>query len=242
MNNTEIPLPPKVEAPASIYEKITYWRKKHKRALAIGSTGFGIFVAITLCLGGYAVWNATHQPFQPPEIIDLSNFNGDYATLGDGPNIPTPVQDPNHLPSVTLGKDGGLPELDRCDGTFIRMADYSRVVGLQDTYAAHNSCGGDVILPLGKGSRLLVNGIEYEVVSTRDLPKEGSKATQLLGLDGDIILQSCYYLPTMYMHFLGVTPVSELQQNSTSAPSAVAVDPNGKTQSPAPNPSLTPTN
>jgi hypothetical protein len=209
---TPVTPPPPIEVPKSIGERMTYWRKKHKRALAISASGFGIFALMGLGLLGAGVVAWVNKPYEPPMLVNLDNFQGDYASLGDGDFVPAPPQDPNHLPTIVLGDSGGMPELDRCDGTFIHMEDYARVDNLQPTYAAHNNCGGEIILPLERGSRLMINNEEYEVVSVRNLPKEGSLASQLLGMSGEILIQSCYYLPNTYMHFIGISKVGALQQ------------------------------
>ena len=103
-------------------------------------------------------------------------------------------------PTVTLGVAGGQVELDWCDGTFIQMAGYDPdgSLGLPPTYSAHNACGGDVMLNLPVGTEMTVidsDGISADYVITDEMrTQQFSTATSdLTGLDGDLILQSCFW-------------------------------------------------
>lgn len=209
--------------------KANRWRKRHKKKLVIASAGFGVFALAGLGLVGYGAMVGFTPEYIPPAITAMSDFDGQYTSLGNGPVLPKPTQDENNLPSIVLGGSGGEAELDQCDGSFIRMTGYEEVNGLQPTYAAHNKCNGGQILELQIDSRILIDGEEYKVVGTRDLPREGSNATQLLGLEGELILQSCFY-NSKWMHFISVVPlVSNVEEMLKPSPS------------PTPDPSLTPT-
>lgn len=59
------------------------------------------------------------------------------------------------VPRVTLGASGGLSELNRCDGTFTEMRSYEHE-GVPPIWAAHNNCGGDVVLPWRVGTEVIV--------------------------------------------------------------------------------------
>lgn len=96
------------------------------------------------------------------------------------------------LPHVTLGASGGDQELDRCEGTFTEMIPYRRD-GLPPIWAAHNNCGGDVILPWQTGQQFMVDDRTYEVVEVRLVPKHTTTTVDLVGLAGDLGLQTCLY-------------------------------------------------
>ena len=82
---------------------------------------------------------------------------------------------PDELPTIRLGGEGGMVELDHCDGTFTEMVSY-RIDDVLPLFAAHNNCGGDVILGWDLGQRVMVEGsdVVYEVVEERHTPKSVS--------------------------------------------------------------------
>ncbi len=98
------------------------------------------------------------------------------------------------LPRITLGVEGGARELDWCNGEFIEMVSYRAPSIPQPTYAAHNNCGGDIILSWSVGDKISLsnNGKIYEVAASTDVAKFGP-TSQLEGLPGEILLQTCYY-------------------------------------------------
>lgn len=109
-------------------------------------------------------------------------------------------------PTVTLGASGGKQLLDACDGTFTRILAYEQG-GSLPTYAAHNNCKGDVILPVELGDTIEVKdrGL-FEVTDVRVVPKFWSTTDDILGLDGELMLQTCYYGENR-MKFLALTPL-----------------------------------
>jgi hypothetical protein len=111
------------------------------------------------------------------------------------------------LPSVKKGASGGKTELNWCDGTFTEMLSYERE-GVPPVWAAHNRCGGDVILPWEKGQRLRVDGSNqvYEIVDIRYTSKIWSSTADLVGLQGEFALQSCFYGEDR-MKFIGLERV-----------------------------------
>ncbi|WOF23095.1 hypothetical protein N8K70_00055 [Microbacterium betulae] len=111
------------------------------------------------------------------------------------------------LPTVSLGVSGGQAELDLCDGTFTEMLSYERE-GVPPVWAAHNNCGGDVILPWEIGQRLRVAGSDqvYEIVDITYTSKIWSSTADLVGLEGELALQSCFYGEDR-MKFIGLEPV-----------------------------------
>jgi len=111
------------------------------------------------------------------------------------------------LPTVTLGVNGGIAEVDRCDGTFTIMDSYAGE-GIPETAAAHNNCGGDVLLGWEEGQQIQIEGRDevYEVVEIRYTSKIWNSTDELVGLQGDIALQSCFYGEDR-MKFVGLEPV-----------------------------------
>lgn len=126
------------------------------------------------------------------------------------PETPVPTA-PAAMPTtaaVTLGVTGGQVELDRCDGTFTHTDLYGTTQ--PPVWAAHNNCGGDVILPWETGQEIAVtlDGVvtTYRVVETRDTPKKGATTADLAGIGGELLLQTCYYGQNR-MKFLALEPV-----------------------------------
>ncbi|GAB2518253.1 hypothetical protein GCM10027064_14900 [Microbacterium petrolearium] len=111
------------------------------------------------------------------------------------------------LPTVRIGVVGGRHELDLCDGTFTVMSSYERE-GVPETAAAHNNCGGDVLLGWEQGQRIRIEGRDqvYEVVDIRYTSKIWSSTADLVGLGGELALQSCFYGEDR-MKFVGLAPV-----------------------------------
>jgi hypothetical protein len=128
---------------------------------------------------------------------------------------------------VDLGPPGGKPALDDCTGKFIEMIQYRRTTSLQPTYAAHNYCDGDVILPWSEGTVVRVRDTTghrrpYRVTDTRNLPKFTSTTEDLLGLSGELVLQTCYWgKPTI--HVVALTPVGVKATSQPRKPSSHAV-------------------
>lgn len=109
---------------------------------------------------------------------------------------------------VMLGVSGSIRELNRCDGTFTEMKSYERD-GVPPVWAAHNNCGGDIILPWEIGTELQLAGDStvYEVVDIRYTSKIWSSTDDLVGLQGSFALQSCFYGEDR-MKFVGLRPVA----------------------------------
>lgn len=114
---------------------------------------------------------------------------------------------PDELPTIRLGAEGGMVELDHCDGTFTEMVSY-RIDDVLPLFAAHNNCGGDVILGWDIGQRVMVEGsdVVYEVVEERHTPK-WSNVEKLAGMTGEFMVQTCFYGENK-MRFLSLAPVS----------------------------------
>lgn len=112
---------------------------------------------------------------------------------------------PDELPTIRLGTEGGMGELDRCDGTFTEMVSY-RIDDVLPLFAAHNNCGGDVILGWELGQRVMVEGsdVVYEVIEERHTPK-WSNVEKLTGMTGEFMVQTCFYGENK-MRFLSLAP------------------------------------
>lgn len=120
-------------------------------------------------------------------------------------------------PVVRLEGRGGQRELDWCTGAFVELVSY-RIDGVPPVYAAHNNCGGDVLLnwPIGQVIRIQGRPGLYEVVSERFTTKSAPVA-QLRGLDGEFALQSCFYGRDR-MRFVGLRLLVEDSEGPASAP------------------------
>jgi hypothetical protein len=103
------------------------------------------------------------------------------------------ILSPGDLPELRIGAEGGTAELDLCDGTFTEMVGY-RADDVLPLYAAHNICGGGIILgwPLGQHVRVSGSDAIYEVVEERYTPK-GSPADVLAGMAGELMVQTCVF-------------------------------------------------
>ncbi|KRB38727.1 hypothetical protein ASD93_01900 [Microbacterium sp. Root180] len=115
---------------------------------------------------------------------------------------------PGTLPEITLGPEGGMREMDQCDGTFTEMISY-RMDEVLPLYAAHHRCGGDIILGWELGERVRVAGSDviYEVVEERHTPK-WSQVELLKGMTGEFMVQTCYYGENK-MRFLALAPAAD---------------------------------
>ena len=113
---------------------------------------------------------------------------------------------PAEYPTIRLGGVGGRKALDRCNGKFIEMRSY-RMRDVPPVYAAHNVCGGDVILRWKVGDTVRIDGRDtlYRVVEKRHTPK-WSLVTKLRGMKGELVVQTCYYGQNK-MRFLGLEPI-----------------------------------
>lgn len=122
------------------------------------------------------------------------------------------VQVAKEVPVARQGATGGERQLGWCNGDFIEMTPYHHE-GVPPVWAAHNNCGGDVILPLQIGDQidLLKGGVStrHEVVDVRELPKRRSSPEVLVGLGGALALQTCFYGGSdVPMKFVGLSPVA----------------------------------
>lgn len=173
-------------------------KRRGESRVAVGVLG-GILIAGGLSTGtAVLVW--------PDQVEEF--YGGIQQDVGEWR-----VQTLQEVPLAHLGAAGGLTELDYCDGTFTEMRSYRRH-DMPPIWAAHNNCGGDVILPveLGDVIDLEQGGIvtRYTVVDIRETPKVWVTTEALIGLQGDLGLQSCYYGGTdVPMKFIGLVPAAD---------------------------------
>lgn len=126
----------------------------------------------------------------------------------------TSIDDATHAitnthPVIRLGVSGGQAEMDRCDGTFTEILSYE-MDGVLPVYAAHNNCGGDVILGFSVGELVKIEGRDtlYRVVDERRTPKAWASVKELVGMRGAFVLQTCFYGQDQ-MRFLSLAPVED---------------------------------
>lgn len=163
-------------------------RRRRSRALWWG-------IGFLLCAIGMLVWQLT-----APESLERAIGEGKVA-IQEAAQHAAPT-----YPTIRLGPEGGREALDWCDGKFIEMVSY-RMSDVPPVYAAHNNCGGDVILGWNIGDTVRIDGRDelYTVVEERHTPK-WSMVTSLKGMAGTLVVQTCYYGQDR-MRFLALTPV-----------------------------------
>ena len=120
-------------------------------------------------------------------------------------------------PTVGLGVTGGTHDLEvACNAgdtyrTFTIMTSYERD-GVPPTAAAHNNCGGDVLLPWEEGQKIHIEGEGvdglYEIIDIKYTPKIWATTEDLIGLKGELALQTCFYGEDR-MKFIGLEKVEE---------------------------------
>lgn len=92
---------------------------------------------------------------------------------------------------------GGQEQLNACTGGLTNMAAVSnyltKVEGTPKlNLPIHNECGGQPILGLEEGDKVLIDGLgEFEVVAERTVLRGGT-AKDLIGLPGSVLLQTCH--------------------------------------------------
>lgn len=158
---------------------------------------FGL-VAVSLLLLGIGSATLTAAAVDPQAIETV--WGSARAVM-----VTAPLALSGDLPEVTLGASGTAADLDLCDGTFTEMVDYD-AEGVPPVWAAHNKCGGDVILPWSVGQHLVIDSQEYEVVDMMTVPKFTSTVDDVAGLEGMLALQTCLYGDPQ-IRFVGVAPV-----------------------------------
>lgn len=109
----------------------------------------------------------------------------DHPAVPSAPAIPTW--------SVAITAIGLQAEIDACQ--WVRM-DFSAAVTIP-VVAAHNFCGGDIVLQMQSGQAVSLSGAgldgSYVVVAARDAQADQDAVDAISGLAGDVILQTCYW-------------------------------------------------
>ena len=190
----------------ALHENETTKQKVIRHWPHAGATAFSLVAAIFVGLGVAQLMEPEYVPPEIQKLIDQGIDPDDVTTVIPDEGEPLPRDEDAPPIEISLGRWGGTREVDSCDGKFIGLSEYRRMEGLQDTYAAHNRCNGDQILYLGRGDTLFIDGVEYRVTDLRDLRKRNSKISELVGIEGEIILQSCFY-NSLWMRFVGVEKV-----------------------------------
>lgn len=119
---------------------------------------------------------------------------------------PEPVQVRQY--SIAVANSGGEEALDACTGGFTKM-DQDGMEG-KTIIAAHNNCGGDILLPIVVGDQVVIEGQgTYRVAETRDTEKS-IYPSAIVDMKGEILVQTCYY-GVQKMKFLALEPVGDTQ-------------------------------
>jgi len=92
---------------------------------------------------------------------------------------------------IAIDTVGYQEELDRC--LWVKMS----LTPIAPIVAAHNYCGGDVVLGLGRGDRVRLSGLEldgvYVVTGDREVRTGELVSVATEGLVADVILQTCFW-------------------------------------------------
>ncbi|GGA75124.1 hypothetical protein GCM10011490_27340 [Pseudoclavibacter endophyticus] len=189
--------------------------KKSGAGSRIGRALLGIVGVLCLVLGVIVLGGLVLAPNQTASVLGDMKVGAQSA-----------VQDASgRAPEVQLGETGPVSLLDVCDGLFYGMASYEDVNQIIPVYAAHNNCGGDVVLAWDVGDRIQIEGDGrsglFEVVDVRITPKTWATTSDLIGLGGEFALQSCYY-GINEMRFLGLEPVTDPSAPPATAPATGA--------------------
>jgi len=125
------------------------------------------------------------------------------ATLGE-----VNLEITKEIPTIKVAGKGGQRELDACSGEFLQLTSYTNTLGVPPVYAAHNRCGGDVILTWEVGTKFHIEGRSetFEVIEVRNTTKTWATTAELIGLQGEFALQSCFYGENR-MQFLGIRTI-----------------------------------
>ena len=168
------------------------------------------FAVAALAVG--IVWSAIPAPAEPAQALvqqpyDWSpvGFDSELPTLSlpvEAPAVVAPVVEPaveaapepvSSSYSIGITAFGWQNELDACQWVLMDMvAEVSLPI-----VAAHNYCGGGVVLEMQAGDSVTLGGYGYDgtyvVTGSRDASAGGSAAEAVAGMDGDVVLQTCYW-------------------------------------------------
>lgn len=165
-------------------------------------------VAVTAMLAGATILISS---ILAPEATEMAYGKAKVATEELGRNATAATQElvggEKVYPQIVLGVSGDQEQLDYCDGTFTEMLSYERD-GVPPVWAAHNGCGGDILLPWEVGTEVQIQGqpTVYRVAEVRPTQKTWASTEDLVGLQGNFALQTCFYGEDR-MKFVGLEPV-----------------------------------
>ena len=137
----------------------------------------------------------------PVEVVTLPSPPATGATVGQAPPapstlsaLPTPATLPSTGPaswSVSIDTRGHQAEIDQCLWVRMDVGGHAPIVG------AHNYCGGGVVLDMALGDVVTLAGTEldgaYVVADARDARAGDAAAAAIDGVEGQVILQTCYW-------------------------------------------------
>jgi hypothetical protein len=151
-------------------------------------------------------------------LLQLLNPQLAEKVIGDGTTtlrgaIDKAVEPMVGPPAVTLGQEGTTEDdLDWApNGVFLEMTSY-RAEGVPPVFAAHNNHGGDIILTWEVGQAVTVIDQQgqkhpYVVTAISNKPKHSTYVSDLVGLPGPLVLQSCYYGEEL-ARYVSLTPAT----------------------------------
>lgn len=94
---------------------------------------------------------------------------------------------------IGIGAFGWQAELDACQWVLLDMV---ASVPLP-IVAAHNYCGGGIVLEMQPGDTVTLSGYGYDgtyvVTGSRDAWTGSDAASAVAGMDGEVVLQTCYW-------------------------------------------------
>jgi hypothetical protein len=97
--------------------------------------------------------------------------------------------------------------IDKCTGGLTYSPETSEVID-KSYYPIHNGCGGLPILDLKNGDTVKIDGVgDFQVVDSRVVNK-GDSTAAISGLNGSVVLQTCYESPSTQMRVVGLNPTS----------------------------------
>ena len=140
----------------------------------------------------------------PVEVVTLPSPPATGATAGEAPPAPSTLPALPVLPttatlpstgpaswSVSIDTRGHQAEIDQCLWVRMDVGGHAPIVG------AHNYCGGGVVLDMALGDVVTLAGTEldgaYVVSDARDARAGDAAAAAIDGVEGQVILQTCYW-------------------------------------------------
>lgn len=95
--------------------------------------------------------------------------------------------------SIGIGAFGWQAELDACQWVLLDLVSSVPL----PIVAAHNYCGGGIVLEMQPGDTVTLSGYGYDgtyvVTGSRDAWTGADAASAVAGMDGEVVLQTCYW-------------------------------------------------